>query len=413
MALDEILYELDDLNNNQTFNCSVSDLPSYLPITKPAYSIITQNIRSIYKNMDDLDVNLTSLKQEIDILVLTECRLNYDRPLPIKQNYSCYNTSIQITQNDGVVVYISNSIPHSVKEIILVEATCLQISLSCLTILCIYRSPSNTNTSCFISSLDSHFNNNQIGNNVVITGDININILLHNSSTNNYLNMLASHGLLPAHKENTRINSCLDHIFINLNPKTYFSKTAILNTTITDHLMTLFNIYSKSITTFKSDTKVITDYPKAFGLFKSNNLGELLLINDPNTLTNKLLQYIQNAIDSCTKVVKIPCNKRILKPWITPGVLKCIQHRNKLQKILRRDNTNEVLQITYRRYRNYCNNLIKKLKQKYERDLLNKAKNNNKNLWHTLKTITNLNKTKHKNDKLVNYYVIPPKHQLT
>lgn len=333
--------------------------------------------------------------------MLTECRLNRDKPLPIKQDYLGYNTTKQITQNDGVVVYVNKSLQHQVKEIFLADASCLQISLSDCTILCIYRSPSNSNTSNFISSLDLHLKDNHLGKNVVITGDLNINIILQNTSTTNYLTMLASHGLLPAHRLNTRINSCLDHIMINLDPKYYFTKTAVLETTITDHTMTLLNIYSHRTIPSKTRTKTVTDFSSALDKLRESNLAELLNNKDPNTLVNILLDRIQNALVTNTKIVKIPCSKRTLKPWITPGVLKCIQNRNKLQKKLRLDNTNEILKITYRRYRNYCNNLIKKLKQKYERDLLSKAKNNNKTLWDTIKSITNLSKIKTKNQELL------------
>lgn len=40
-----------------------------------------------------------------------------------------------------------------------------------------------------------------------------------------------------------------------------------------------------------------------------------------------------------------------------------------MQKTLRRDPSNEILKITFNRYRNYCNNLLKKLKRKYQKEL--------------------------------------------
>lgn len=60
---DDILNEIDDLTNNESFTCSISNLPLFLPKKNPSYSIITQNIRSIYKNISDLDVNISSFQQ--------------------------------------------------------------------------------------------------------------------------------------------------------------------------------------------------------------------------------------------------------------------------------------------------------------------------------------------------------------
>lgn len=106
MLQNEILSELDDINNNDSFYCTTTNLHTILPRNRPTCSIITQNIRSIYKNINDLHVNLASFKYVPDILVLTECRIVADRPLPTMCNYSIYHTTKQVTQNDGVVVYI-------------------------------------------------------------------------------------------------------------------------------------------------------------------------------------------------------------------------------------------------------------------------------------------------------------------
>lgn len=40
---------------------------------------------------------------------------------------------------------------------------------------------------------------------------------------------------------------------------------------------------------------------------------------------------------------------------------------------------NEVIKTTYKRYWNFCNNLLKKLKKEYEKDQIELNKFNNKN----------------------------------
>lgn len=81
-------------------------------------------------------------------------------------------------------------------------------------------------------------------------------------------------------------------------------------------------------------------------------------------------------------------------------MLKCIKNRNRLQKQSQQNKENETLSLIYKRYRNVCNNLLKKHKRKYEQDLLLKAKNNNKLLWNAVKNITHLNNKKSNNQDL-------------
>lgn len=158
---------------------------------------------------------------------------------------------------------------------------------------------------------------------------------------------------------------------------------AIIQTTITDHytaLLTLSKIKNKQ---FSNKTTTTVNYEEALKYLQENNLSEFLFCNDPNLLTDQLIKKLINAINHSTNTTTIPNSKRIIKPWITPGLLRCINNRNKLQLKSRSEPHNEILKITYRRYRNYCYNLIKKLKRKYERDLLAKSVTNTKLLWKT------------------------------
>lgn len=392
-----ILQELDTINNFNTLSCSIDNLYKHLPHGQPNFSLIAQNIRSVHKmsNMDDLDINLNLLNQTVDLIVLTECRINPDKPLPCKDNYSTYSSTKKTNQNDGVVVFIKTSIKHSAKEINLHGASCLEITTPLCSVICIYRTHFERNPEQFINSLDEHLNHPHLNKNVILTGDININIIsgLLNQQSDIYLNMLASHGLEPGHRLNTRINSCLDHMFINFDLTKFSSSVAVLDTTITDHKMVLLYFYSKAKVTKPSPPrqKSIVNYSDAIKSLQSKDLSDFSIIRDPNLFTNKLIALVTDCLNENTKTIKVPRTKRILKPWITKGILKCIRNRNNMQKQTRTDPTNEILKITYRRYRNFCNNLIKKLRKQYERDLLNKAKGNNKALWSCIKNITNYN----------------------
>jgi exonuclease III len=363
-----IINELDKTNNFNTVSCSVGDLQKHLPPKKSSFTLVTQNIRSIHKrsNIDDTDINLTMLDQSIDFITLTECRICPGKPLPCKDNYFTYSTTKKTNQNDGVVVFVKKNTKHSVKEISLYGASCLEVTTPFFIMICIYRTHFEKNPEKFIYSLDLYLNSPHLKNKVILTGDININILdeqQNNGSSDIYLNMLASHSLEPGHRLNTRIRSCLDHTFISTELVKNFSFTvAVLDTTITDHKMVFSAIYSKTkpASSTPPKQKSIVNYSAALKSLQSEDLSDFNIIKDPNLFTDKLTALITDCLNKNTNNVYIPRNKRIIKPWITEGILRCIKNRNSLQKQTRNDPTNEILKISYRRYRNFCNNLIKK-----------------------------------------------------
>ena len=243
------LNDMDRLEVAHFFLCDPSELSAKLPVGKSDFTIITQNINSIYCNFNDFLVTLAHFTFDIDIIVLTECRLNANKPLPHLQNYISYYTGNQLNQNDGVVIYIRNNLKHNVKQIDLTHASCLQVDVLDTIVLGIYRSPSNKNAEPFINSLSSHLSSANWRGRVVVTGDININIRLREAETSqnrknrsSYLNMLASFGILAGHSQITRDTTSLDHMMLKINKKKETATVAILETSTTDHKSVLLCI---------------------------------------------------------------------------------------------------------------------------------------------------------------------------
>ncbi|KAJ0179100.1 hypothetical protein K1T71_004812 [Dendrolimus kikuchii] len=85
-----------------------------------------------------------------------------------------------------------------------------------------------------------------------------------------------------------------------------------------------------------------------------------------------------------------------LKPWITPGLIRCMRHRDRLHLKCKKDPTNIILNKSYKRYKNFCNNLLKDLRNKYEREELTKYANNPKKKWKIIDMVTNRNNSNKK-----------------
>lgn len=274
-------------------------------------------------------------------------------------NYTSFSTKNHLNQCDGVVVNLNSFHKSSIREIKLIEASCVQVTLPNCTIICIYRSPSNTNAENFINSLSAHLNSIKTHKNIIITGDININIIINEQRTPTYqervnrllyLNMLAMHGLLSGHVLPTRENACLDHFILKMDNGMYLASIIVFDDTITDHRM----IFLKLSSTIKSKIhktkyKTIINYEKAKMSLKESNLDNLLTYNNPTELTNTLITKLQQCLFDNTITKRISSKDRLIKPWITPGILKCIRNRNDMQRQLRADPFNEILKITYRR----------------------------------------------------------------
>lgn len=239
----QTLNEIDSIEIARSFECDCSELDKQINIKRTDFTMVAQNIRS---NFDDFILTLSSFKFEIDVIVLTECRLTPGIIIPHLNNYSSYNTSHHLNQNDGVVVYVKNNLKSKVREIKLSQASCLQLDILNNIVLCIYRSPSSRNTETFIDSLSSHLDGLQTQKNIVIAGDININIIPKDKESSYdyrnrtaYLDTLSLHGILPGHTLPTRNENCLDHFMLKLNKHNVTASIAILHTSITDHYTTL------------------------------------------------------------------------------------------------------------------------------------------------------------------------------
>lgn len=402
------IQEIDKSNTAFSIQCDIVDLAHHIQIKEQDLTIISQNICSIYSNIEDLQLNLTYLNFTPDLLILTECWLSSNKPIPCLDYYTSFQTTNHLNKNDGVVTYIKPSISANIEEINLTQASCIQIEIENNIVLGIYRSPSNRNADLFIDSLSSHLNTIKSYKNIIITGDININLIpkpcdnsYELSNRINFLNMLAMHGILPGHVLPTRKGSCLDHFNLKLNREKFSAHIAILNTTITDHSMTILQIKNILKKQLNIKYKSVTNLNQALLSLADKNLNKLLFIDNPNRIIDELIIKITETIADNTKIIKVPKNRRNIKPWITPGILRCISNRNKMQKKLKADPHNIIKEVTYKRYRNFCNNLIKKLKRKYDRDQLSKSMNNTKSLWKKIKAVTNLTSNKTDNTKLL------------
>ena len=193
--------------------------------------------------------------------------------------------------------------------------------------------------------------------------------------------------------------NCLDHINLKTDNK---AQIFIIKTYITDHFPVLLNLVCTKKRKKDVMFKKVINLDNTARDFNASNAQSVIDIPDPNIATETLINIIKQLLDENTTIRKIPNRKYILKPWISKGLQKCITHRDALHIKTKAAPTNEILATSYRRYCNYCNDLIKKVKKEYESSEIDKCKNP-KDRWKTLRKFTNTADIKNPAEELLKH----------
>lgn len=380
--------------NCRTFE-SLEKCGEAISVSNSQFKILTFNIRSIQKNFNEFTVTLSRLKLTFDVIVLTECWLTEEIYIPVINGYHSHRTKKFINKSGGVVVYVSDSRSANVSEPLMNDCNCLKISISPdVNILGIYRSPSFSLIDEFLTSLEAVLREGNNSKIMIVAGDLNLDISNNplSEQCSEYLCLLTEHLLLPAITKPTRGLACLDHIFVKNG---IGGSGFVVRSGITDHDLCILGLPSIKINENPPKrTKTITDHTAIVSNLKSADWSTIFNSNDVDSAATFLVNTLDNAIRSNTKNVVCSRTKYTIKPWITPGLIKCQRNRDFLHLQVRKDPNNLILQVTYKRYRNFLTNLLHKLKSNYENELLLNSKNDPKKLWHNIKSICNISKTK-------------------
>lgn len=377
--------ELEILCTSTVHECLPHECKSYISNKEKGLRVFHMNIRSLNKNFNSLLALLSSMDVKLDIIILTEVWLSKVTHFPSIDGFSTYSSKDPVNQNDGIVLYVNSDLNHTIELPKMTDGTVTVCKFGKgIAIVAIYRSPSVRVIDNFLTSLNDIIINLETFKTVAILGDININIDPDNKPkcADDYLNLLASHAYLPTHCLCTRINSCLDHVMLKSRLK---STTLIMNPCITDH-SPVFVLIKLVPPKAKAQThRSKTDFIKVKTDIDNFDFGFIYSSDNANIAADLLVDTISGIIKRHTSLVKLPRSKQNIKPWITPGLLKCIRNRDNLHKKLRKNPDNEICKITFTRYRNFCNDLLKKIKRAYDLAEFEKAKDNPKATWKVVK----------------------------
>lgn len=373
-------------------------------------SIVHCNIRSLQANFDNLTNMLSDLQYPFKIIGLTETWINSSRDQILNINLPGYEFIQQPTEQraGGVGLFINSDLVYHTRDDLSStspEQESLWVEIEnyfCKNIVCgiIYRHP-NSNLEGFLQNLYSQFEKIHLESKYcIIMGDFNINLLNYESHalTEDFLNTLNSYFFEPHIIQPTRITehtaTLIDNIFFNSLDHETISGNLLYD--LTDHLPN-FLIINKFINV-KSKEKVFhRDFSK---LNEESLLNDFRSIdwNDTFSECNNINEIFDSFYTETMRIINhhVPMKqlsrKEVrfkLKPWLTPGLIRSIQTKNRLFRHYirtRSENAHE----RFKMYRNKLSHLMKISKTKYYQEYFTFNQSNVKNTWKGIRELISL-----------------------
>ena len=201
------------------------------------------NIRSLENHFDDLMMFIEDQRlNKPSVICLTETWLSHDSTLSLFEmpEYHRLISHAGFNGNSGAGICVHKSLRYQVVEfhdsLPAVAVKCTNASKNCFTVACVYNSPSCDKLTLIqkMSRWSSVLANSK--HPCYIVGDMNINLLETNTTSNNYIESMFLSGFTRHKAKPTRVTpvskTLLDHVFNNnVLQNTY----DVINLSITDH----------------------------------------------------------------------------------------------------------------------------------------------------------------------------------
>lgn len=364
--------------------------------------VLYTNIRSLSAHYDELLLLLQSRSeqgQDYDIIALSETWVKPEnlKLFPIR-NYATYIAHRDDgRRSGGVVYYVKESLQIRKNETVNIQgANVLKLKLQHqnqrsngknneLIMYLLYRDCTSPKQS-FVESLEQELLKEK-RNNVVIFGDLNIDLLDERESSE-YLNMLMSQGCLSFQNCPTRENSCLDHVFANHQNVT----CKLLETQINDHATIEISVLSQDTYQRLEEKKIEITNEELFQKYirEANwKWVDEINVNDEISVNkdfDRLIATIQACRKRATKI-KLVNNTQQLQgrkkrqPWMTVELLSLISKKSQAYLRHRRKNDDSQLKEEFKLLSAQVKKAIRAEKVKYYSKILDNNYANAKKYW--------------------------------
>lgn len=377
------------------------------------------NIRSLRLNFNSFLASIHNIINKINFIVLVETNIT-DNENNIF-NINGFNSLFlnRDGRGGGIALYVRESLTYLQSNIKTISFESIQIDINTksnnYSLICIYRPPKN-NVKEFIIELDKLINNIKNKQDIIIIGDINIDILKQNITTNKYTEMLSSNGLQSLINESTRedinkkTSTCIDHLYTRSKNTTTQTHASIVRTSISDHYA-LFcclqevkekqNKQSQGEETTQNQGTNLNNN-KVNRCIKNYNWCSIYEHNlNTNNIFNKIYEKFNNIYEN-SKAQNTNKKKRKVNPWLNESLLKCCNIRDKLYNKWLNNKNNKQYESEYKKFRNMLNKKLNYAKNFFYKTKFIENRNNIRVTWQLINELTgkktsNIDKTVIKN----------------
>ena len=422
--------EIGDISTNEISIDSYSpykifsEIPAYFNGQKNDFCVLTLNCQSLNAKYDKIRSMLHFFREnnfKIHALCLQETWIKGDNPdlsffkLPGFEETAVLGASCG--SHGGLAIYLAEGLVY--KEIFrshvnrIWEGLFISVSgesiVKPVIIGNVYKPPRDNNNNDNIDAFMSEFTPviskiTKLKSDSIVVGDTNIDLLQinHRLKYTEYLDFMLSNGFFPKISFPTKFSnqnaSLYDHIFYKSSNSNNLSKSAIIWGTISDHLACVTSFHHIKCKTqtprYVQVTKSDENYISNFILDLQNRNMYDLLEKDLFTDPNRNYEIIENTINECkekhlpTRTVKFNKHKHKNSVWITGGILRSIQFRDKLYLKLKKTSRESQLYLTLKQnlktYNTILNKLIIEAKKNYYQNEFHKYQRDVKKTWGTI-----------------------------
>lgn len=394
------------------------DLFSQLVVNKTdKFSILSTNIQSLNAKHNELSIFLSRLSDigfKFSAICVQESWLNdvdnisplsLDGYEPIPQGKSCSTKGGLVTYIDSKFVseeiMILNNYDHWEGQVIKITGSGLTKPIILGNI---YRPP-KSNLISFINEFSQTLSTIDSGtSDVIMTGDFNIDLLKmnENSTISDFFDNLIELNFLPKITFPTRFTekrgTLIDNFYVKHSSPMSDSVSGIFINKFSDHqpYFTMLNTKYNSIPNPRL-IKVTKNSEEDIQHFLKDVEENIRVQNfeetpdlDPNINYNLLHSILQNAKNKhmYSKLVKFRKHKHKKSAWITYGLIKSIDFRDKLHSQVQSTSCDSPIYFTLKNQLRAYNSLLKKIirhaKTSYHENSFSKCQNNSKKTWSLL-----------------------------
>uniref|UniRef100_A0A8D8RLJ8 Endonuclease/exonuclease/phosphatase domain-containing protein n=1 Tax=Cacopsylla melanoneura TaxID=428564 RepID=A0A8D8RLJ8_9HEMI len=277
-----------------------------------------------------------------------------------------------------------------------------------IAVVCIYKSNNPlSNIDIFFEKLEELLSLLTDYRFLIICGDFNINTLVLNKTQTRLRALLNLFNLKACITSPTRIStieSCIDNIFINFQPKTLINNDFNIFSGLSDHQ------YSQVISFHTTSNKTEKVFGRTFGSRQINSfiksLSEIdfspvFQISNVNDQVNCFYDLFLRPFNLHFpfKISTIGGPKK--KKWVTKGIACSCRHKRALFNLCRQT-SNPIIHSHYKKYCKILNKVIRQSKRDYTLQAIKSAPKNKKSrvIWNIVRNFSKKNKTHYSQLKL-------------